>query len=135
MIRDAMSDDLPAVLDLWAVADAQPSVTDTIASLRGLMAVDPQALLVSDVRGEVVGSLIAAWNGWRGSFYRLAVHPDSRRQGLATLLIREGERRLRKRGARRLDAIVAVDDSAAMGFWHAVGYQQQLDRSRFVRNL
>jgi len=135
MIRDALPDDLVAVLDLWAVADAQPSVTDTITSLRGLMAVDPQALLVSDARGEVVGSLIAAWNGWRGSFYRLAVHPDSRRQGLATLLVREGERRLRRRGAQRLDAIVAVDDSAAMRFWLAVGYRQQLDRSRFVRNL
>ncbi len=135
MIRDATPDDLVAVLELWAVADAQPSVTDTIASLRGLMAVDPQALLVSDAGGEVVGSLIAAWNGWRGSFYRLAVHPGRRRQGLATLLVREGERRLRERGALRLDAIVAVEDSAAMRFWLAVGYEQQLDRTRFVRNL
>ncbi len=135
MIRDGMPDELGAVLELWARAEAQPSATDTIESLRRLLAVDPQALLVSDARGEVVGSLIAAWNGWRGSFYRLAIHPDRRRRGLATLLVREGERRLRKRGALRLDAIVAVDDSAAMRFWMAVGYEQQLDRSRFVRNL
>jgi ribosomal protein S18 acetylase RimI-like enzyme len=83
----------------------------------------------------VVGSLIAAWNGWRGSFYRLAVHPEHRRNGLATRLVREGEKRLRDRGAVRLDAIVAADEVGAMSFWRAVGYEHQGDRSRFVRNF
>jgi ribosomal protein S18 acetylase RimI-like enzyme len=80
----------------------------------------PLALLIADARGEVVGSLIVAWNGWRGSFYRLVVHPDHRRRGLATRLVREGETRLRDRGAVRLDAIVA-DEVAAMSFgaWSA----------------
>ena len=35
----------------------------------------------------MVGSLIAAWDGWRGSFYRLAVHPERRRQRIATALL------------------------------------------------
>jgi ribosomal protein S18 acetylase RimI-like enzyme len=99
------------------------------------LAVDPQALLVADANGDLVGSLIAAWNGWRGSFYRLAVHPDYRRRGLATRLVREGEKRLRDRGAIRLDAVVSADELGAMGFWNAVGYEHQRDRSRFVRNF
>lgn len=37
----------------------------------------------------MVGSLIAAWDGWRGSFYRLAVLPERRREGLLTMLLRE----------------------------------------------
>jgi ribosomal protein S18 acetylase RimI-like enzyme len=110
-------------------------VTDRIESLRSLLAVDPHALLIADARGDVVGSLIAAWNGWRGSFYRLAVHPEHRRSGLATRLVREGEKRLRDRGAVRLDAIVAADEEGAMSFWSAVGYEHQRDRSRFVRNF
>ena len=110
-------------------------MTDSIASLRALLAIDPQALLIADVRGETVGSLLAAWNGWRGSFYRLAVRPDYRRRGLATHLVRAGEKRLRARGAVRLDAIVLADEEAAMSFWQAVGYECQSDRSRFVRNF
>lgn len=133
-IRCGTHDDLDAVLDLWRLSDTLPTVTDGIEPLHGLLAADPQALLVAEARGEVVGSLIAAWNGWRGSFYRLAVRPDQRRHGLATFLLREGERHLRQCGAVRLDAIVTADEVAAISFWNAVGYELQDDRSRFVRN-
>ena len=85
--------------------------------------------------GGIVGSLIAAWDGWRGSFYRLAVHPDRRREGLATTLLEEGERRLQARGAARFTAIVADEDRDAMAFWAATGYEQQASRARFVRNV
>jgi ribosomal protein S18 acetylase RimI-like enzyme len=134
-IRYGTRDDLDTVLELWAVSAAPPTVTDSIEPLRSLVAHDPCALVIADARGEIVGALIAAWNGWRGSFYRLVVHPDHRRRGLATRLVREGEKRLRDRGAVRLDAIVAADEVAAMSFWSAVGYQQQHDRSRFVQNF
>jgi ribosomal protein S18 acetylase RimI-like enzyme len=134
-IRPGSCDDLAAVLDLWTAADAVPTPTDRVEPLRVLLSVDPGALIVADADGELVGSLIAAWNGWRGSFYRLAVHPDHRRRGLATLLVRAGEMRLRERGALRLDALVADDQPAALRFWSAAGYELQGDRRRFVRNF
>jgi ribosomal protein S18 acetylase RimI-like enzyme len=93
----------------------------------------PRALLVAELDGVLIGSLIAAWDGWRGSFYRLAVSPEYRRKGLATTLLREGERRLRERGAVRLTAIVADDEDGAMAFWRAAGYEPQRHRARFVR--
>jgi ribosomal protein S18 acetylase RimI-like enzyme len=112
-----------------------PGVSDTEEGLSRLLAQEPDGLLIAESRGQAVGALIAVWDGWRGSFYRLAVHADSRRQGLATALLREGERRLRARGAVRLTAIVADDDPGAMDFWRSVGYERQPDRVRFVRHL
>jgi len=134
-IRTGTDSDLPAVLELWAAADAQPTVTDDEPALRALLATDPAALLLAERDGELVGSLIAAWDGWRGSFYRLAVHPGARRRGVGTELVRAGERRLSELGARRLTAIVAEDERPAAGLWEAVGYERQADRARFVRNL
>ena len=120
-------------MSLWDTAGNPPSVSDTREGLSCLLATDPEALIIVEAGGALAGSLIAAWDGWRGSFYRLAVHPDRRRQGLAMMLLGEGERRLGERGAVRLTAIVADDDPAAMGFWKAVGYQRQGNRARFVR--
>ncbi|HEV3323710.1 MAG TPA: GNAT family N-acetyltransferase [Solirubrobacteraceae bacterium] len=134
-MRSAAEEDIAAVLDLWVAAGSVPSVSDSPEGLARLLATDPQALLVAELDGVLVGSLIAAWDGWRGSFYRLAVSPEHRRRGLATMLLREGERRLRKRGAVRLTAIVVDDEAGAMGFWRAAGYERQQHRARFVRHF
>ena len=132
-IRSAIEEDIQSVLRLWTTAGGPASVSDTPEGISRLLAANQGALLLVESGGEVIGSLIAAWDGWRGSFYRLAVHPDRRRRGVATALLREGERRLRERGAVRLTAVVAEEDPAAMGFWRAAGYRHQRRRARFVR--
>jgi ribosomal protein S18 acetylase RimI-like enzyme len=137
MIRGATEQDISSVLDLWQIAGSPPSVSDTREGLIRLLTRDAGALLLAESGGVVIGSLIAAWDGWRGSFYKLVVHPGWRRQGLATKLLTEGERRLQARGAVRLTAIVIDDDPAAMGFWgvEGSGYEYQQHRARFVRRL
>jgi ribosomal protein S18 acetylase RimI-like enzyme len=134
-IRGAGERDIPSVLDLWTAAGSPPSVTDSPDGLTRLLATDPLALLVAELDGVLAGSLIAAWDGWRGSFYRLAVLPEHRRKGLATMLLREGERHLCERGAVRLTAIAVDDEAGAMAFWRAVGYERQEHRARFVRHF
>ncbi|TMK23964.1 MAG: GNAT family N-acetyltransferase [Actinobacteria bacterium] len=134
-LRTARSADIPAILSLWSAAGVPPGVSDTPGGLATLLDRDREALLVAESRGGLVGSLIAAWDGWRGSFYRLAVHPDRRREGIATALIGEGERRLGERGAVRLTAIVAEDEPLAFDFWQAAGYERQPNRVRFIRHL
>jgi len=131
-IRDAHTDDIQDVLELWARSGLPPSVSDSVESLATLLDHDPSALLVAHVDGALAGSLIAVWNGWRGSFYRLAVDPRHRRRGIARALVREGERRLRACGAMRLDAIVTSRDPPAMGLWRALGYELRDDQARFV---
>jgi ribosomal protein S18 acetylase RimI-like enzyme len=134
-IRTASPDDTCGVLALWAAAGVPIGVSDTPDGISSLLADDPDALLLAESQDGLVGSLIAAWDGWRGSFYRLAVQPDRRREGIAAALLREGERRLRERGAQRLTAIVAEDDAMARAFWQSAGYEQQPNRMRFLRHL
>lgn len=134
-IRPGSTADVDAVLALWRRAEASPSSTESAADVRGLLARDPEALLLAEADGELVGSLIVGWDGWRGSFYRLAVDPAHRRRGLATALVRKGEERLRALGAHRLNAIVESEEADAVAFWAAAGYELQTARSRFVKNL
>jgi ribosomal protein S18 acetylase RimI-like enzyme len=135
LIRTGLADDVAAVLDLWRRAEASASSTESAADVHGLLERDPEALLVAEEDGEIVGSLLVGWDGWRGTFYRLAVDPRLRRRGLASVLVQTGEERLRVLGARRLNAIIETEEDDAMAFWAAAGYELQSARSRFVKNL
>lgn len=133
-IRSATARDLDALLALWGEANP-PGHTDTPRALHALLATDSHALLVAEADGLVLGALIAAWDGWRGNLYRLAVREGHRRRGIATALLREGERRLRARGAARVAAIVDERDAEAVAFWQAAGYVREPGQVRHVRRL
>src|SRR5580658_3726745 len=93
-IRAAAPSEALAVLLLWREAETHATTTDDAESLDRLMAHDPGALLVAESDGRLVGSVIAGWDGWRGSIYRLAVAPSHRRGGLGRRLTRAAEDRL-----------------------------------------
>lgn len=135
LLRAGTAADIDDVLALWKSAETGPSTTESADDVRRLLERDPDALLLAEAEGEVVGSLIAGWDGWRGTFYRLAVDPAHRRHGLATQMVRAGEERLRALGAKRLNAIVESEEADAMSFWASAGYELQTARSRFVKNI
>jgi len=136
--RPALSADAPAVVALWREAATEPSHTDDAESVRRLIARDPAALILAEVgvghgaAGRLVGSVIAGWDGWRGSIYRLAVLPDQRRRGLGRRLVRLAEARLAEAGAVRSQAIVVETDDQAVAFWETSGWERQRERLRYV---
>ena len=133
-VRSATTADIPAVLELWEQARSAAARTpDEPAALEALVA-DGSLLVVED-DGRVVGSLVAAWDGWRGNMYRLAVAEEQRRRGIAMRLVRAAEQSLKDRGARRVTALVPNEESAAVGLWEAAGYEWDEVVDRFVRNL
>ena len=132
LIRVATKADIPRVLTLWS-RSAEPTHTDDPTSVERLIDHDPQALLVAEVGEVLVGSVIAAWDGWRGSVYRLAVDPKERRSGLGRRLLEAADARFDELGALRSQAIVVASDHRAMIFWGSSGWSEQVDRVRFVK--
>jgi ribosomal protein S18 acetylase RimI-like enzyme len=130
-IRPALAEDLGAVLQLWRDA-AQPTSTDNESALRALVDHDSGALLIAEQSDHIVGSIIAGWDGWRGSVYRLVVAPESRRNGVGRQLVQSAERRLAELGARRMQAIVVDSDDRAIGFWSATHWELQHHQVRFA---
>ena len=135
-LRLATADDAEALLELWQVAaenDSRP--VDTAAAVEALLARDAQACTVAELDGRVVGSLTSGWDGWRAHLYRLAVHPDARRQGIGALLLTDAEQRLRALGATRIDAMVLDTNDLGQTIWHAAGYTPQDNWTRWVKPL
>ncbi|MEU6137996.1 GNAT family N-acetyltransferase [Nocardioides sp. NPDC047086] len=134
-LRPAVLADVPGLLELWEVAaenDARP--TDSAAKVEALIARDPDACTVAVTEGgRIVGSLISGWDGWRAHLYRLAVHPDVRRQGLARRLLDHAEARLLELGASRIDAMVLEGNDLGQSLWTSSGYESQAEWRRWVR--
>jgi ribosomal protein S18 acetylase RimI-like enzyme len=131
-LRAATVSDGPDVLALWRDAESVVTHTDDLAGVEALVAHDPQALIVAEDEGRIVGSVVGAWDGWRGEVYRLAVAPSHRRQGLAGRLLAASVDSLHARGARRIGCIVVADEVEACGFWDASDFAAQVNRVRYV---
>jgi ribosomal protein S18 acetylase RimI-like enzyme len=136
-VRPACGDDLGVVLELWeANRSHRASVPDRAELVERLLLPDsPAALLVAERAGRAVGAVIAAWDGWRGNVYRLAVDAECRRRGVGATLVRAAEDHLRGLGARRITALVVDEDLVAARFWDALGYPRDDVIGRRVRNL
>jgi hypothetical protein len=66
-LRTGTYDDIPDVLMLWREAGTAPSTTDDADGLNLLLSAAPSALLIAEYQGQIVGTLVASFDGWRGN--------------------------------------------------------------------
>ncbi|MES4905475.1 MULTISPECIES: GNAT family N-acetyltransferase [unclassified Streptomyces] len=135
VIRAAAPADLDTVLAFWKEAAEGTSISDDRDGVARLLDRDPEALLLAERGGELAGTVIAGFDGWRCHLYRLAVHPAHRRQGVGTALLQAAEERFAALGGRRGDAMVLDHNALAHHAWRAAGYAPQPEWSRWVKPL
>jgi ribosomal protein S18 acetylase RimI-like enzyme len=136
VLRAAEAHELDAVLAFWGVAaENAHRPADTHAALAMLHLRDPDALILAVDGDEIVGTVIAGWDGWRCHLYRLAVAPGRRRAGIGRALITAAEERFRVLGGARSQAMVLDDNLQAHRLWSASGYHQQQEWSRWIKPL
>lgn len=137
LLRAAVAEDVHAVLAFWETAGENSGrPADSAAAVAALIARDPGALILAyGDRGELAGSVIAGWDGWRAALYRLAVAPAHRRRGLSQQLIAAAEQRVAQAGATRASAMVLDSNSEAHLAWRRAGYGPQAAWSRWVKPI
>jgi ribosomal protein S18 acetylase RimI-like enzyme len=135
-LRAAEPHELNAVLAFWrTAAEDAHRPADTHAALATLHLRDPDALILAVDGNDIVGTIIAGWDGWRCHLYRLAVAPGRRREGIGRALVAAAEQRFRILGGTRSDAMVLDDNEQAHQIWGAGGYHRQEEWSRWVKPL
>ena len=134
-IRGAALPDIDAVLAFWREAAEGTSISDDRDGVARLITRDPDALILAERDGRLVGSVIAGFDGWRCHLYRLAVHPEQRRQGIASALLTAAEERFVALGGRRGDAMVLERNETGQHAWRAAGYAPEEQWRRWVKHL
>ena len=134
ILRSATWVDVDVLLDFW-LRFAEPSHTDDAPGVAAMVSNPACDVLMAEDDGELVGTVVAAFDGWRANIYRLAVDEARRRQGIARQLIAAAEASLFERGARRISAIVIDDHDYAVKTWQSAGFERQDTVGRYVKTL
>jgi ribosomal protein S18 acetylase RimI-like enzyme len=64
----------------------------------------------------------AGFDGHRGWFHLVAVHPDHRQQGFGRAILTEAEKRLRDMGCTKINLQTLATNPGAIAFYQRLGY-------------
>jgi ribosomal protein S18 acetylase RimI-like enzyme len=121
-IRVFARPDTEAVVELWRAAGLTRPWNDPRRDIERKLTVQPELFLVAEADGEIVGSVMAGYDGHRGWLYYLAADPQRRGEGIGRALVAEAEAKLLAMGCPKVQLMVRPDNTAARGFYEALGY-------------
>ena len=101
-------------------------------------AVDNGLFFVAVRKQDVVGTVMAGYDGHRGWIYSLAVHPAHRMQGIGSALLALAERRLSSLGCLKINLQILEGNETVQRFYEANGYAAERRVSmgkRLVENI
>lgn len=132
-VRTYRDEDAAAVQGLWqaVLPDPQPhNAPDRVLAAK--LAVD-ELLFVAEQDGEILGTVMAGYDGHRGWLYAVAVAAAARRRGIGAALVRHALRELRMRGCEKVNLQVRDGNDAAVAFYQALGFAVEARVSMGVR--
>ena len=122
-IRPFQAGDASAVTDLWNRCGLIRPPNDPAGDIRRKLAVQPEMFLVAcGGDGEIIGSVMAGYEGHRGWINYLATAPERRRRGVGRALMLQAERLLKEAGCPKINLQVRTTNRAVIDFYHAVGF-------------
>lgn len=89
------------------------------------LAVGDGLFLVALEADQLVGTIMAGYDGHRGWIYLLAVHTDRRSQGIGAMLLQAAERRLEARGCVKVNLQIMRGNEAVAHFYRSQGYVEE----------
>ena len=121
-IRKFQASDKTAVIALWDRCGLVVPWNDPAKDIDRKLAVDPELLLICEIDGHVVGTVMAGYEGHRGWINYLAVCPTHQRRGIGRKLMQSAESALEARGCPKVNLQVRESNDKVIEFYSSLGY-------------
>ena len=89
------------------------------------IAIDDGLFFVALAGVEVVGTVMAGYDGHRGWIYSVAVHPDHRKQSIGSGLVSHAERILAEKGCMKINLQIMQGNETVAAFYSSLGYCEE----------
>lgn len=115
--------DREQVISLWhTVFGYETAHNEPSLAIAKKVNANDDLFFVAEDDGKVVGTAMAGYDGHRGWLYAIAVHPNHRRTGLGSNLVRHAERALALVGCMKVNLQLLATNEATAAFYKAMGY-------------
>ena len=122
-IRVYREADFAGVRALWQQAfPDDPPWNRAEEAVPAKLAVQPDLFLVASDGANVIGTVMAGYDGHRGWLYAVAVAENHRRAGIGSALVREAEIRLAALGCRKVNLQIRAANTQVQAFYDRLGY-------------
>ena len=124
-IRKFEPEDREELIALWrtvfpdAHAHNEPSLV-----LEEKLKVD-DLVFIAQHEQKLIGACIAGYDGHRGWLYSVAVHPDSRRNGVGASLVRHAIAQLKTIGCNKVNIQIRATNTAVITFYEVLGFDTE----------
>ena len=124
-IRRLTDKDYDSLLTLWEKAglSCRPKGRDSKEAIQKQIEEAPDLFLGAFLEEELVGCIIASFDGRKGWINRLAVLPEHRRRGIAQILISAADEALQKKGAQVIGALIFDTNEPSLELFQKMGYK------------
>jgi len=122
--RQFQPDDTEQTVALWQACGLTRPWNDPHKDIERKLQQEPELFIVAEHNGQLLGSVMAGYDGHRGWIYYLSVLPQYQSQGLGKSLVQQAEQRLRSKGCPKIQLMIRHDNSGVQDFYRTLGYEQ-----------
>jgi ribosomal protein S18 acetylase RimI-like enzyme len=121
--RNAKPVDRDAVIALWGACGLTRDWNDPVKDFDFALAGATSTVLVHEIGGQIVASIMVGHDGHRGAIYYLAVAPEHQKMGLGRAAVLAAENYLKKLGVWKINLMIRNENENAIGFYKAIGFE------------
>lgn len=110
------------VVQLWTDCGLIVPWNNPNRDIRRKLDVHPEMFLVGGLRGKIIATVMAGYDGHRGWINYLAVHPKHQHIGIGRRMMQEAEVRLRAAGCPKINLQVRSTNTNVIEFYRKIGY-------------
>lgn len=127
-IKKMVMEDYEKVYQLWMSCAGMGlnNLDDSQGGIEKFLRRNPETCFVAEER-EIIGVILAGNDGRRGYIYHTAVHPDYRKQGIATKLVEHVERVMTALEINKVALVVFDRNDTGNSFWEKQGFTVRED--------
>ena len=124
-IREFRIEDYDNLITLWKKAklEHKPKGRDRREKIERELKENPSFILLAEVKGQLVGSVLSSHDGRKGWLNRLAVAPEYRNKSIARKLVNVAEKRLEKQGIEIIACLIEGWNTQSMKVFEKLGYE------------